>query len=244
MLQGKIAFITGGSRGIGAAVAIRLASDGADIALTYHSDRQAAEKVADAITALGRKADIQQIDVADAERLRAAVDDAANRLGGLDILVNNAGIAPMGPFTDATVTEIDRILAVHPRATMIASQAAATHLATGGRIINIGSSLARTVPYPGVAMYAMSKSALIGLTKGMAQDLAPRDITVNLVHPGSTDTDMNPADGPDADAERAVAALRRYCTPEDIAATVAHLAGPYGRNITGTEFAVDAGFGG
>ncbi|GIG70991.1 NAD(P)-dependent dehydrogenase (short-subunit alcohol dehydrogenase family) [Phytomonospora endophytica] len=159
----------------------------------------------------------------------------------VDVLVGNAGIAPFGPLADVTLDEVDRTLAIHARASFLLAQAAAPHMPDGGRIVFIGSSLAERVPYPGWSLYAMSKSALVGLTKGLARDLGPRGITVNLVAPGSTDTEMNPADGPDAEGERAFTALGAYCSPEDIAATVAHLAGEGGRMITGATIAVDAG---
>ncbi|MFD0887675.1 SDR family NAD(P)-dependent oxidoreductase, partial [Streptosporangium algeriense] len=177
----------------------------------------------------------------DAAALTAAVERTVSTLGGLDILVNNAGIAPYGPIEEVTLEEVDRTLAVHARASFLLAQAAVRHMGDGGRIINIGSSLVERVTSPGWTLYSMSKSALIGFTKGLARDLGPRGITVNLVHPGSTDTEMNPADGPDADEERSYTALGRYCDPDDIAATVAHLAGPGARNITGTSVTVDAG---
>jgi NAD(P)-dependent dehydrogenase (short-subunit alcohol dehydrogenase family) len=140
-----------------------------------------------------------------------------------------------------TLAEVDSTLAIHSRASFVLAQAAARHMGRGGRIICIGSSLAERVPYPGWTLYAMSKSALIGLTKGLARDLGPRGITANLVHPGSTDTEMNPADSQEAEEERRFTALDRYCSPGDIAATVAHLAGEGGRNITGAAITVDAG---
>ncbi|MGH3239081.1 MAG: SDR family NAD(P)-dependent oxidoreductase, partial [Spirillospora sp.] len=171
-----------------------------------------------------------------------AVDRAAAELGRLDILVNNAGIAPYGPLEDVTAAELDLTLALHVRAAFVASQAAARHLGPGGRIVNIGSSLAERVPYPGWTLYAMSKSALTGLTRGLARDLGPRGITANVVQPGSTDTEMNPADSPDAEFERGFAALGRYGRAEEIAAMVAHLAGPGGDYVTGAAIAVDGGF--
>jgi len=141
-----------------------------------------------------------------------------------------------------TLEEVDRTLAIHVRAAFLASQAAARHMGAGGRIISIGSCFADRVPYPGVTLYAMSKSALVGLTRGLARDLGPRGITANVVHPGSTDTDMNPADGPDADVERGLMAVGRYARPEEIAAMVAHLAGEGGAFVTGAMIAVDGGF--
>ncbi len=240
-LTGKAALVTGGSRGIGAAIAKRLARDGADVALTYLSADAAAHAVATEIETMGRRSLAIAADSADPEAVAAAVDRAAAVFGRLDILVNNAGIFPFGPLDDVPLAEVDRTLAIHARAAFVAAQAAARHMEAGGRIISIGSSLAERVPYPGASLYAMSKSALTGLTKGLARDLGKRGITVNLVHPGSTDTDMNPADGPAADEERSFTALGRYGRPEDIAATVAHLAGAGGANITGTSIFVDGG---
>ncbi|MFI7687846.1 SDR family NAD(P)-dependent oxidoreductase [Nonomuraea sp. NPDC049655] len=241
MLDGKGVLVTGGSRGIGAAIARRLAAAGADVAITYATAASRAEGVAKEIEALGRRSLAMAAEATDAEALQAAVARTVAAFGRLDILVNNAGIAPFGPLEDVSLDELDRTLAIHARAAFVTSQAAARHMRAGGRIVNIGSSLAERVPYPGWTLYSMSKSALIGLTKGLARDLGPRDITANLVHPGSTDTEMNPADGPDADAERSYTALGRYGTPDDIAATVLHLAGPAGRTITGTSITVDAG---
>jgi NAD(P)-dependent dehydrogenase (short-subunit alcohol dehydrogenase family) len=240
-LDGKVALVTGGSRGIGAAIAGRLAADGADVALTYRQADARAAETADRVRASGRRAVTIQADCGDPDAVAAAVERAAAELGRLDILVNNAGIFPMGPLEETSLEEVDCALAVHVRAAFVAIQSAARHMGDGGRIISIGSSLAERVPYAGVSLYAMSKSALVGLTKGAARDLGARGITVNVVHPGSTDTEMNPADGPDADAERAFTALGRYASPEDIAATVSHLAGDGGRYITGAAIVVDGG---
>jgi 3-oxoacyl-[acyl-carrier protein] reductase len=180
-------------------------------------------------------------DSASADAVVAAIEQAVAEFGGLDILVNNAGVFPFGPIDDVSLEEIDRTLAIHARAVYLASQAAVRHITEGGRIISIGSNLAERVPFGGVTLYAMSKAALIGFTKGLARDLGERGITVNLVQPGSTDTEMNPADGPTADGQRALAALGRYADPIDIADTVAFLAGPGARNITGALFTVDGG---
>jgi NAD(P)-dependent dehydrogenase (short-subunit alcohol dehydrogenase family) len=169
------------------------------------------------------------------------VDKAAAALGGLDILVNNAGIWRGGPVAEWSLAEIDATLAVNVRAVVLATQAAAAHLREGGRIISTGSCLADRVGEPGATLYAMSKAALIGFTKGLARDLGPRGITVNIVHPGSTDTDMNPAAGPRADAQRAKMAIPRYGKPEDIAGLVAYLASEEARFVTGAGFAIDGG---
>lgn len=240
-LAGKRALVTGGSRGIGAAIAMRLAREGANVALTYERSADKAAEIVKAIEALGRKGAAVAADSADPEAVKRSVDEAAKALGGLDILVNNAGIYRGGPVADWSLADIDATLAVNVRAVVLASQAAAAHLGEGGRIISIGSCLADRVVEPNITLYAMSKAALVGFTKGLARDLGPRGITVNIVHPGSTDTDMNPADGPGAEAQRARMAIPRYGKPDDIAGAVAYLASEEGRFITGAGFAIDGG---
>jgi 3-oxoacyl-[acyl-carrier protein] reductase len=242
-LDGKVALVTGGSRGIGAAVARGLADAGADIALTYLAAADRANEVAAAISAAGRRPLSIVADSGDPTAVREAVERTVADLGHLDILVNNAGTFPAGPLEQVTREDAERALAVHALGAFVASQAAAAHMSEGGRIVSIGSCFAERVPYAGLTLYAMSKAALIGLTKGLARDLGARGITANVIHPGSTDTDMNPADGPGADAEREYIALGRYATPDEIAATVVHLAGDAGRYITGASIAVDGGFG-
>lgn len=241
-LAGKAALVTGGSRGIGAAIALALAREGADVAITYVSAAGKAQAVVAQIQALGRRAVAIRADGADIAEVKAAVEQAAAEFGALDILVNNAGIALMGPLQDVTLDDIDRTLSIHVRASFVAAQAAAKHMGEGGRIINIGSCLAERVAGAEMTLYAMSKAALIGLSKGLAFDLGPRGITANTVHPGPIDTDMNPADGEGADDQRSKIALGHYGNADDIAATVAHLAGPGGRFITGASIAVDGGF--
>jgi 3-oxoacyl-[acyl-carrier protein] reductase len=240
-LNGRVALVTGGSRGIGAAVALRLARDGADVAITYRSAAYRAAQVVKEIENQGRRGLAVQADSADATAVREAVDTVAAELGRLDILVNNAGVFPYGPFEEVSLDELDRTLAIHARAAFVAAQAASPHLGEGGRIISIGSNLAERTPFPGIALYAMTKSALLGYTRALARELGPRGITVNVVQPGSTDTDMNPADGDDADHQRSLNALGRYQTADELAATVAHLAGAGGRTITGASLLVDAG---
>lgn len=240
-LAGKRALVTGASRGIGAAIALALADRGADVAITYERSVERAADVVRAIEAKGRRAVAIQADSADASAVKRSVDEAAEALGGLDILVNNAGIARGGPVAEMSLADIDAILDVNVRSVVLASQAAIPHLEEGGRIISIGSCLAERVPFPGVTVYSMSKSALLSFTRGLARELGPRGITVNLVQPGSTDTDMNPADGAQSDMQRTMIALGHYGKPEDIAAAVAFLASPAARQITGTTITVDGG---
>jgi 3-oxoacyl-[acyl-carrier protein] reductase len=241
MLDGKVALVTGGSRGIGAAIAKRLAAEGADVAVTYVSRADDAERVAATVRAGGRSGLAIEADGADPAAVVAAVERAAAELGRLDILVANAGIFPSGPLEDVTLEDVDRTLALHVRGVFVAAQAAARRMEDGGRVISIGSSLADRVTEPGVTLYAMSKAALGGLTRGLARDLGPRGITANVVHPGPTDTDMNPADAEGAAAQLADIALGRFGAADEVAATVAHLAGPGGRWVTGAEIAVDGG---
>ncbi|MFH8224219.1 SDR family NAD(P)-dependent oxidoreductase [Streptomyces sp. NPDC018057] len=241
-LAGKVALVTGGSRGIGAAVSKRLAADGASVALTYHRDAESAEKIATEITADGGTALALKADSADADALRAAVDHTAEVFGGLDILVNNAGVLPWGPLESVTTEELDRALAVNARGPFLAAQAASAYMGSGGRIISIGTCVTERVSSPGMTLYAMTKAALTGMTKGLARDLGGQGITAVLVQPGPTDTEMNPAKGPGGEMQAGMTAVGRYGTPEEIATTVAHLAGEGGRFITGTAIAVDGGF--
>jgi 3-oxoacyl-[acyl-carrier protein] reductase len=240
-LSGKVALVTGGSRGIGAAIAKQLAKDGATVALTYANAADKAQAVAEQIEADGGRAVVIHADHADPAAARAAVEQTVHDLGRLDILVNNAGIFAGGPLEETSAEELDRILDVDVRAVFFASQAAAGHMNAGGRIINIGSSLAERVPGPTLTLYSMSKSALVGLTKGLARDLGSQGITATLVQPGPIDTDMNPEDGPAGDFLRSVTALGRFGRAEDIAAAVAYLAGSGGRYITGAAITVDGG---
>ncbi|WP_050626143.1 SDR family NAD(P)-dependent oxidoreductase [Bradyrhizobium viridifuturi] len=241
-LQGKRALVTGGSRGIGAAIARRLAAEGADVAITYERSADRAEAVGAEIRKQGRRALALRADSADASAVRGAVNAAAREFGGLDILVNNAGIfRGGGPIDAVTLEDIDATLAVNVRAVVVASQAAVTHMGEGGRIINIGSNLASRVPDAGMSLYSMSKSALIAWTQGLARDLGGRGITVNIVHPGSTNTDMNPADGEQAEAQRARMAIKRYGKADDVAALVAFVAGPEAGSINGAGLTVDGG---
>ena len=241
-LTGKVALVTGGSRGIGAAIVRRLARDGADVAFTYVSAPEKARAVAKDVEALGRRALPLRADAADPAQVTAAVDNAAAELGRLDVLVNNAGVAVMGPVVETSLADLDRLLNVNVRGVVVATQAALRHMQEGSRIINIGSCLAERVAEPNITLYSMTKAALVGLTKGLARDLGPRGITANVVHPGPIDTDMNPADGPYAEGQRKLVALGHYGTGDDIAAAVAHLASDDAKFITGAAVAVDGGY--
>lgn len=238
-LLGKAALVTGGSRGIGAATALRLARDGADVAVTYVDGKEAAENVVRRMEALGRRAVALRADSADAAEAAGAVDRAAEALGGLDVLVNNVGVGLLGPLDGLSLADVDRVLAVNVRGVFLTSQAAATRMASGGRIITIGTCMTQRVPGPGGTLYATSKSALVGLTKALARELGGRGITANIVHPGPTDTEMNPADGPYAAGQAAMTALGRFGTADEVASMVAYLAGA--DYVTGAEFAVDGG---
>jgi 3-oxoacyl-[acyl-carrier protein] reductase len=240
-LAGKVALVTGGSRGIGAAVARRLAADGAAVALTYANAAGRAADVARQIEDKGGRALVIQADHADPGTAVRAVRQTADQLGGLDILVNNAGIFTGGSLDQTAAQDLDRVLAIDVKAVFLASQAAARHMSDGGRIITIGSALADRVPGPGLTVYAMAKSALGGLTKGLARDLGPRGIRVTLVQAGPIDTDMNPQDGPAGDFLRSVTALGHYGRAEDVAALVAYLAGDGSRYVTGTAITIDGG---
>lgn len=240
-LQNKTALVTGGSRGIGASIAKRLAREGANIAFTYHTSKEKADEVVQEIQQPGRKVIAIQADSADSCAVIKAVDKTYEVFGGLHILVNNAGIGLYDDIHNFTMEDFDRIIAINVRAVFAGSQAALKYLDKGGRIINIGSCQAERMPGPGGSLYAMSKTALVGLTKGMARDLGPKGITVNLIHPGPTDTDMNPANGPTSDFQRSLMALSEYGSPEDIAGLAAYLAGPESGFITGTGITIDGG---
>ncbi len=243
MSKDKIAFVQGGSRGIGAAIAKRLAQDGATVVLTYSASADHAAKVVAEIEAAGGKAQAVKADSADAGALQAAIRQAAEQHGRIDILVNNAGVLAVAPLDEFTLEDFDRTLAVNVRSVFVATQEAARHMPDGGRVITIGSTNADRMPFAGGATYAMSKSALVGLTKGLARDLGPRGITVNNVQPGPVDTDMNP-DGSDFSGTlKGLMALPRYGKVEEIASFVAYLAGPEAGYVTGASLTVDGGFG-
>ncbi|MGL6000063.1 MAG: 3-oxoacyl-ACP reductase family protein [Pseudomonas proteolytica] len=241
-LSGKVALIQGGSRGIGAAIVQRLAAQGAAVAFTYVSSAAKAEDLQNSVIRAGGKALAIHADSADASAIRNAVSATVEAFGRLDILVNNAGVLAVGPLEDFKLEDFDRTLAVNIRSVFIATQEAARHMGEGGRIINIGSTNAERMPFAGGGPYAMSKSALVGLTKGLARDLGPRGITINNVQPGPVDTDMNPADSEFAESLIGLMAVGRYGQVEEIASFVAYLAGPEAGYITGASLSIDGGF--
>lgn len=241
-LSGKVALVQGGSRGIGAAIVRRLAKEGAKVAFTYVSATDTATALATDINDNGGQALALRADSADAAAVQQAVQATVEAFGRLDILVNNAGVLAVAPVTEFDLADFDRMLAINVRSVFVASQAAARHMGQGGRIINIGSTNAERMPFAGGAPYAMSKSALVGLTRGMARDLGPRGITVNNVQPGPVDTDMNPASGEFADSLIPLMAIGRYGQADEIASFVAYLAGPEAGYITGASLTADGGF--
>jgi 3-oxoacyl-[acyl-carrier protein] reductase len=241
-LMGKRALVTGASRGIGAAIAKALAAEGADVAITYEKSADAAGVVVAAIKATGGAAVAIQADSADVTAVQASIEKTVAELGGLDILVNNAGILRLSTVRDISLEDIDALLNVNVRAVIVASKAAIPHLGKGGRIINIGSFFADKVPGgAGLPVYALTKSALTAFSQGLARELGPNDITVNVVQPGSIDTDMNPAHGPFGETLRSITALGRYGKVEDIANIVTFLADQKAQYITGAAITVDGG---
>ncbi|HBN9857666.1 TPA: 3-oxoacyl-ACP reductase FabG [Pseudomonas aeruginosa] len=251
-LAGKVAFVQGGSRGIGAAIVRRLAAEGASVAFTYVSSADKSRALAAELEGAGASILALHADSADAAALVAAVDEAAAlvaavdeaaaRFGRIDILVNNAAVLALGSVEELPLADFERTLAINVRSVFVATQAAVKHMGDGGRVISIGSTNAERMPFAGGATYAMSKSALVGLTKGLARDLGPRGITVNNVQPGPVDTDMNPDDGDFAEALKGLMALPRYARSEEIASFVAYLAGPEAAYITGASLTIDGGF--
>jgi 3-oxoacyl-[acyl-carrier protein] reductase len=240
-LANKVALITGGSRGIGAAIAKRLAAEGASVAITYAKDAGAASDVVKAIEADGGKAVAIQAEAADAEAVKGAVGKAVATLGKLDVLVNNAGVAIPKKFEETTLEEIDRMIDINLRGTMVVTQAALKHFNDGGRIIMVGSCVGERVLTPGLVAYSATKGAVKMFTQGLSREVGNRGITVNNVQPGPIDTDLNPASGDWATPQKAVTALDRYGSVDEVAALVAFVAGPESSYITGANLTVDGG---
>jgi 3-oxoacyl-[acyl-carrier protein] reductase len=238
-LEGKIALVTGGSRGIGAAIAKRLAADGANVAITYSKDADAAASVVKEIERAGQKAIAIQADAADAEAVNAAVEKTAAAFGRLDILVNSAGTAIPKTFEETTLEEMDRVIDVNVRGVFVATQAALKHMKNGGRMI--GSSVGEHVVVPGLVPYSATKGAVKMFTQGLSREVGSRGITVNNVQPGPIDTDLNPATGDWAVPQKAATALDRYGRVDEVAALVAFVAGPESSYITGANLTVDGG---
>ena len=240
-LEGKVALITGGSRGIGAAIAKRLAADGANVAITYTKGAEAAASVVKEIERAGGKAIAIQADAADAGAVEAAVEKTAATFGQLDVLVNNAGTAIPKTFEETSLEELDRLIDVNARGTFVATQAALKHMKSGGRIIMIGSSVGERVLVPGLVPYSATKGAVKMFTQGLSREVGSRSITVNNVQPGPIDTELNPAAGEWAAPQKAATALNRYGRVDEIAAMVAFVAGPESSYITGANLTVDGG---
>ncbi|KAF0223023.1 MAG: 3-oxoacyl-(Acyl-carrier protein) [Rhodospirillaceae bacterium] len=242
-LSGKVALVTGASRGIGAAIALALAEQGASVAISYAASDDKAASLVRQLEALGVRAAAFKADQGDRAQVAALIDDVVVRFGRLDILVNNAGIAVMTPIDnpEADAAALQRMYDVNLHGVIAAIRAAARVMQDGGRIISLGSVLAARAGFPGVADYAATKAGLVGYSRGAARDLAARGITVNVVQPGSTATDMNPADGPGAAGQLIGNALGRFGTPAEIAAAVAFLASPGAAFITGTTLTADGG---
>lgn len=242
-LKGKVAFVTGGSRGMGAAIAKRLATAGANVVFT-HSGRNAqkAEEVLNAILAMGSKGEALVADNEAPDAIINALKATITRFGGIDILINNAGVGILKHIDDHDLNDFDKLVNIHIKAVFVASKFVGQRMKNGGRIITIGSNMADRVPFAGGSLYAMSKSALIGLTKGMARDLASKHVTVNLVQPGPIDTDMNPEDGEFSVVQKSVMAIKRFGTVEEVAELVGYLSSEKSQFITGTSITIDGGF--
>ncbi|MFY9674647.1 MAG: SDR family oxidoreductase [Terriglobales bacterium] len=240
-LEGKIALVTGGSRGIGAAIAKRLAADGANVAITYTKGAEAAASVVEEIERAGRKAIAIQADATDAAAVQAAVEKTVATLGRLDVLVNNAGTAIPKRFEDTTLAELDLMLDLNVRGFFVATQAALKHMNNGGRIIMIGSCVGERLMTPGLAAYAATKGAVKMFTQGLSREVGGRGITVNNIQPGPIDTDLNPATGDWATPQKAMTALNRYGSVDEVAALASFVASPEASYITGANLTVDGG---
>jgi len=240
-LAGKVAVVTGGSRGIGAAIAKRLATDGASVAITYTKGADAAASVIKEIERTGGKAIAIQADAADAEAVKAAIEKTVATFGRLDVLVNNAGTAIPKTFEEATLEEMDRVIDINLRGVFVATQAALKHIKSGGRIIMIGSAIGERVVTPGLVPYSATKGAVKMFTQALSREVGSRGITVNNVQPGPIETDLNPASGDWSVPQKAATALNRYGHVDEIAAMVAFVAAPEASYVTGANLTVDGG---
>ncbi len=240
-LSKKVALVTGGSRGIGAAIAKRLAADGASVAITYTKGADAASAVVKAIEQAGGKAIAIQADATDAGAVKSAVEKTVSTFGAIDVLVNNAGTAIPKPFEETTLEDIDQMFALNVRGTFVATQAALKHMKNGGRIIMIGSCVGERMMTPGLVAYSATKGAVKMFTQGLSREVGGRGITVNNIQPGPIDTDLNPAAGDWAAPQKAMTALGRYGTVDEVAALVAFVASPEAAYITGANLTVDGG---
>lgn len=241
-LAGKVALVTGGSRSIGAAIVKRLAADGATVAFTYSASPARAAEVVRDIEAAGGRALAIAADAGNPDAVRAAVAHTVETFGRLDILVNNAGIALGGPIGDIAFEDYERMIAVNVTGVFVATQEATRHMRQGGRVIHIGSSMTRYAAFPGASLYTLTKGAVTGFNRSLVRDLGPRGITVNTVHPGPTDTDMNPDGGPVSKIVGPGMAIGRYGQPQEIATVVAFLASPAAAFVTGADIVADGGF--
>jgi len=241
-LSNKVALVTGGARGIGAAVVKRLFREGAAVAFTYFGSQDKAQELAQSIIAQGGQALALRADSSDVDAVKRAVAETARHFGRIDILVNNAGVARLATLDEVALEDFDRMFAVNVKGLFVATQEAARHMGPGGRIINVGSVNSDIVPFAGASVYAMTKGAVASLTRGLARDLGPRGITVNNIEPGPTDTDMNPATGPLAQRLLGYMAVQRYAQGDELAAMIAYLAGPEASFVTGANLKIDGGF--
>jgi len=241
-LSGKVALVTGGSRGIGAGIVKRLAKEGAAVAFTYAASHEKAQKLAQSFESTGARVLAIHADSADAAAVQGAVNQTVETLGRLDVFVNNAGILLRGTVDQVSLEDLDKMMAVNVRSVFVGIQAAARHMGDGGRIVTIGSVVAQRTAFPGASIYSMTKSAVSGLVRGVAVDLAARGITVNNVQPGPTITDLNPLDGPHAEIIKSLLPVKRFGTEDEIAGLVAYLASPEAAFVTGASLTIDGGY--